>query len=78
MLLLCSDLACAECDHLRGKFDRLERRYAHAYGVLTSFADTARASEYNRLKATADEARIDSEIARLELEQHRRVHVKVN
>lgn len=71
-------MTCSHCDRLQREFDRAERVYARAYGVFTSSALTPRASEYNRLKAIADEARIDSEVARLELEQHTRIHARAN
>jgi len=67
-------LDCTECICLQKEFDRRERAYAHAYGVLTSVSETARAHEYSRLRGIADEARIDSEVARLELEQHQKSH----
>jgi hypothetical protein len=63
-----------DCICLQEEFNRRERAYAHAYGVLTSVAETARAHEYSRHRGIAEEARIDSEVARLELEQHKQTH----
>ena len=34
--------------------------------------------EYSRLRTAADEARIDCKVARLDLEQHKRIHMKAN
>jgi hypothetical protein len=65
---------CSECIRLTAGFDRLERAYAAKVGILTASAHTAQANEYTTLKVAADEARIDSEVARLELEQHKRKH----
>src|ERR1700733_3386735 len=69
---------CPQCTRLTADLDRLERAYAAALGVLTARAHIARGNEYNALRIAADEARIDSEVARLELEQHKRKHAKVN
>jgi len=68
-------MECSECNRLTDEFGRLERAYATAVGVLTA---SAHADEYARLRVAADEARIDSEVARLELEQHKRKHAKAN
>jgi GH24 family phage-related lysozyme (muramidase) len=67
-------MVCSRCSALEAEFERRERAYAFAYGVLTSCVGITRAFEYNNLKATADEARIDLEIATRELERHKRVH----
>jgi len=69
---------CAECARLVVEYERLEQAYATVVNVLNSRTETATASEYMRLRADADEARLDSEIARLELGQHKRVHAKAN
>lgn len=69
---------CAECDRLLAEYERLEQAYATAVNVLNSSAETANVSEYMRLRAAADEARLDSEVARLQLEQHKRVHSMAN
>ena len=69
---------CSECYRLAAEFERLARAYATAIGVLTASAHTARADEYAGLRVSADEARIDSGVARLELEQHWQKHAKIN
>ena len=60
------------------EYERLERAYASAINTLTARSDIAPLAEYIRLRTVADEARIDSELARLELEEHKRIHSKAN
>jgi hypothetical protein len=71
-------MECPDCARLRAEFERLERSYAMAVDALSANVGITRAAEYTWLRAAADEARIDSEVARLALEQHRRVHAKAN
>jgi hypothetical protein len=65
---------CAECDRLRSECERLEQAYAAAINTLNSRVGNAPSFEYIELSTAVNEARIDSEIARTELEQHRLVH----
>jgi hypothetical protein len=65
---------CSDCIRLQDEVERRERAYAHAYGVLTSAAETTRASEYARLRGIVSQARIDLEVARMDVERHRSVH----
>lgn len=67
-------MRCPECDRLITEYERLESGYATALQRLDDLRDTVVASEYIRLRTAADEAGIDCEIARLELERHRRIH----
>jgi hypothetical protein len=69
---------CVECDRLRGEYERLLLAYASAVNLLNGRSGTAIAFEYMRLRTDAGEARIDCEIARLELERHKRVDAKTN
>jgi len=57
---------------------RLEQTDATAVNTLNGRMETLAAPEYMRLRAAADEARIDSEVTRLELEQHKRVHSRAH
>lgn len=69
---------CPECARLLDEYETLERAHATAVGRVAASAQSDNAREYQRLRARADEARLDSEVARLELEQHRRRHAKAN
>jgi len=71
-------MRCSECDRMLAEYERLEGDYATAIQTLGARRDTAIASEYIRLRTAADEARIDCEVARLELERHKRIHAKAN
>jgi hypothetical protein len=73
-----SQVRCSECDRLLVEYERLEGDYATSIQTLGARRDTAIASEYIRLRTAADEARIDCEVARLALEQHKRIHTKAN
>ena len=50
------------------------QRYAEACGVLSGMAASPDAEEYNRVRSYADDARLDYELTRLELERHRENH----
>jgi hypothetical protein len=67
---------CVECDRLRGEYERLLSAYITGVNVLSGRSGAIPACEYMRLRADADEARIDSELAHLELERHKRIHAK--
>lgn len=69
---------CHECNRLLVEYERLENLYVVAVNALNARSETARASEYIKLRAAADEARMDAELARLELEQHQQIHRKAN
>ena len=71
-------MECSECAGLRAEYERLERAYATAIDALAANVGIVRAGEYTWLRAAADEARSDSEVARLELEKHKRIHAKAN
>jgi hypothetical protein len=71
-------MQCPECDRLLAHYERLEGVYAIAIQTLGARRDSSLVSEYIRLRTAADEARVDCEVVRLELEQHKRVHAKAN
>ena len=61
-----------------GEYERLLLAYASAVNLLSGCSGITTAFEYTKLRTDADEARIDSEIARLELERHKRFDAKAN
>jgi hypothetical protein len=67
-------MRCRICGFLRAEHERLEREYAAALSLLTASASVACATEYNRLRIAADEARIDFEIGGLELARYLQRH----
>lgn len=69
---------CSDCCRLQSEYERLRREYAIRRGLLTADAETARASEYHRLRIASDEALIDAEIAGRELACHIKKCVRVN
>ena len=69
---------CPECNRLSAQYARLERAHADVIKTLSDRIETLSAREYMRLRAAADEARIDAEIAHTEFEQHQRIHAKAN
>ena len=71
-------MRCPECDRLLAEYERLEGDYATAIQTLGARRSRAVASEYIRLRTADDEARVDCEVARLELEQHKRIHGRAN
>lgn len=69
-----SGMDCAECDRLRAECERLEHAYAAAINTLNSRVGNAPSFEYIELSTAVHDARINSEIAGTEFEQHRLVH----
>jgi hypothetical protein len=69
---------CAECNRLSALYARLERAPADVVKTLSDRIETLSAREYMRLRASADEARTDYQIARTELEQHQRIHARAS
>jgi hypothetical protein len=58
--------------------ERLDRIYTVAFHTMVERSGTTVTAEFVRLKAASDEGRIDADVARLELENHRRRHAKAN
>ena len=71
-------MKCAECTRRLAEFERLERAYADAINTLTVRSETALPSEYTRLRRLANEARLNAEMARLDLIKHKWLHSKPN
>jgi hypothetical protein len=69
---------CPECNHVTAEYQRLEQQYAAAINRLYAEIATSVVSEYMKLRAAADQARIDAENARLKLEKHKGIHGKAN
>ena len=69
---------CAECHRLSAECARLEQAHADLVKSLLDSAETLSARDYMRRRQAALEARIDSEIAHTEFEQHQRIHAKAN
>ena len=68
------DMICPECARLTEEYERLERACSTAIQALTTRGSTGSASEYIALNAAADQARVDSRTALLELQKHWGVH----
>lgn len=71
-------MGCMECARLLVEYEVLDGQYASAVNSLAARRETASAPEFTKLRVAADEARLDAELARLELERHQRVHRKAN
>ncbi|MGA2717114.1 MAG: hypothetical protein ABSG41_28860 [Bryobacteraceae bacterium] len=67
-------MTCNVRQRLSGEYDLRLRARARNEEALHSLTDTASARDYQNLKALANESRIDSEMARLELERHVEQH----
>src|SRR5579863_4404178 len=62
---------------LEEELDRFERIHAEKVWILRSISETAASpNEYNRNRIAEVVARRDVEVARAELEQHKRSHAK--
>lgn len=71
-------VGCAECDALTHALDTFEREYANASGWLNDMQVSQDSVKYMRMRQLADDARVDYEVARIELERHQRAHVKTD
>ena len=68
-------MECPECNRLT-EYQRLQQEYASAVNLFKASMAASEVRDHMELRAAADEARIDAEIARLELEKHKGVHRK--
>jgi hypothetical protein len=64
--------ACAECERLLAHSRQLRDAHVEAGRLLSARAELISPAEYMALRMAAEEMRIDSAIARLEFERHRR------
>ena len=71
-------MECSECDRMMVECEMVGHSYTTAMKALIAGRQTASSSEFIRLSTANDEARIDYEVAVLELEQHKRTHAKAN
>jgi predicted GNAT superfamily acetyltransferase len=63
-----------ECTRLTTEYERLKRAYGAAVDRLFATGYQATDAEYRKLRTFVEDARIDLEVARLELERHMRTH----
>lgn len=66
-------VACEECARLTAEYNRRNQALTAAREAANA-AFEAPAYQYRRLRAVSNEAWLDAETARLELERHRRGH----
>ena len=64
---------CGECSRLLAEEARLNRAHTVAFDKMLA-ASHLSSTEFFLAKATNDEARLDAEVSRLEVEQHKRIH----
>jgi hypothetical protein len=70
--------ACVICALLAEEYAELQQSHTAALDLLRDLAETSPASLYKKLRAATEEARIDCQIARLELERHQPIHTKTS
>ena len=69
-----SSVRCEACDRLRAKIAGRERALVAATALMTMGAPHVESAEQIRLRARTQDAKIDFELAEMELEQHARQH----
>jgi len=69
-------MACLECERLGAEHARRQRVQAAALQLLNDEAGVTPANEYMKLRAANDGARLDFNLARMELENHFRAHLE--
>ncbi len=67
-------MACNECDRLRSQRARKERALAAASALLNVDALRSVAEAHLRLRARVQDAKVDLELAEMELQQHEKRH----
>ena len=72
------EAACSECTRFEETLARAERVCIAAFLAFTRESETASASEFERLRCDASEAKLNSELARLEFERHALIHAMAN
>lgn len=65
---------CAECEVLRRVAEDLCHKYEGARDSMFRLPETANSDQLNRAKSRVNEARLDFEVARIELQRHQRTH----
>jgi hypothetical protein len=63
-----------ECTRLTTEYERLKDACGIAVDLLFKIGYQVTDAEHKKLKAATEDARIDLEVARLELERHARTH----
>jgi hypothetical protein len=67
---------CIECQRLEAHGESLARAHVETRDLFLCNAEKANTSEYQALRTACEETHIDSELARLQFERHRRGHRK--
>jgi hypothetical protein len=67
-------MPCSECDRLMAMHYELNRKWTTAVKARIECAADTSAADYTELRTGADEAWLDSESARLEVDQHKQRH----
>lgn len=61
---------CPECERLYAERDRRERALATATAIMNAAATSDDSAEYMRLRAVANEARLDLSLVEAEIARH--------
>lgn len=69
-----SPMDCLTCEQLTAEFERAQQRYSEARAQLTACNETSNAKTYRAVKEYAEDARMEYEVTRIELERHQRTH----
>jgi hypothetical protein len=69
-------MGCLTCERLAAEFERLERIHTAARGHLDEAIGTSTVSHCRRARTQTNEAWIECELSRIELDQHRRTHAQ--
>ena len=67
-------MECLTCEQLTAEFERLERNCVASRAYLDEAKGISNVSEYRRAKIETNEAWLEREVSRIELERHQRTH----
>jgi hypothetical protein len=71
-------VVCEVCQRLEAELERRNRVYAEKLATLKANRETTSGDEYRRIFMEESDARLNMDLARLELGQHKRGHQKAN
>lgn len=69
-------MGCDACERLKARLVGRERALAAATALMNMGAPHMNSEEQIRLRARAQDAKVDVELAQMELEQHERSHLR--
>lgn len=71
-------MVCKVCTRLSAELALRQEQYVQAIRIFALATESTDTAHYCAVRSSTEEARIDRELARLELGAHEQVHLKAN